>query len=430
MSKVYVALLIVGLTVGQAWGQSNSDIDDLTWQKAVDANIQNMDQNQSMRQDIRRKINVILGNADINQNYKIAGIQTDFARAGCGTKNMWAELQAMADGQAMEQGLESLLGGVVSEAPLLLTCYYSPTICSYIKHIRNMINAGVNIRTAQCRSLENYVDQRAKEGTAERWQACMDEKGGGLDAAEECRQSIDSNPLYGLPINAAGEYRVAENTLKSVLEANGLSETEAQDKASFLSSTFGDVVYKDSSKTAQTVNTRSNVQRIYSDYYKSLKEKADNIISEAKSNNGMPSQSSLEGLVSPWAYIHEDEVAAVYNWLGEDAAKAMLYRQAEIVSRLYVESQLHELEGLYQEAKQTGKTAGDREKLQTIINQLKDVSQEYGGSEMSLREESRKMVERFVKEARARAAYKQRTAMEAYQKDLYQPSPDAGLLTD
>lgn len=377
------------------------NIPDEVWKQAVTANIQNNDSNSTLNPEVRRRIGLVFGNGQLSRNYQVIQISAGLNKTGCSANDLFGELNSMLNLQNLEQGLESLMIGLVANAPLLLVCYYSPTLCSYIKHARNMINAGASIRAGQCEAINKFIDKRSADFYHERLQACMQNNGSnGPDAMDSCKQSVHDNPLADLPLLPDGTYKLAQDNIGKYFQSTGDDQATAQNKASMISSFFGDVVFTSGNgggRSTPPAKVRDAVHSIYFDTYADYRNKADSIFSSAAGNEGNPDQSTLDQLTTMYTAVQADEVAAIYNWLGPEAAKAYLYKQAELAARIKTLSMLHETRDLYSKANDTTKVQSNKDSLAVILAQIKEAMAEYGGSEMTLAEKANKITQEAVR---------------------------------
>lgn len=112
----------------------------------------------------------------------------------CGSFDFTASLT-----QAFEElpGIfEGLLGAVVSQLPMLVLCYTSPTLCDLAKHWQALVNFALQQRYAQCQAIQNamaYGGLRLRGGQISQ---CLEEQvntGATLnDALRTCNGGVDT----------------------------------------------------------------------------------------------------------------------------------------------------------------------------------------------------------------------------------------------
>jgi hypothetical protein len=381
-------------------------VPDEVWKEAVRANIQNNDRNSNIHPEVRRRFGYVLGNGQMNRSFTVVQVSTGLNKNGCSASDLFGELNSMLNLQNAANGLEALVVGLISEAPLLLVCYYSPTICSYVKHARNMMNAGARIRAGHCEAVNKFIDKRSSDFYHERLKACQQAKDEGPDALEACKQEVHENPLADLPLNLAGEYKVVEDNVSKYFQSAGDDEGTAKNKAQMLSSVFGDVVFSSAEggrRSTPPAKVRQAIHSIYFDTYKDYRDKANAILDSASGNQGSPSQSNLDDLTTMYSAVQADEVAAIYNWLGHEAARAYLYKQAELAARIKTLSMLHESRDLYRKANDNTKVQSNKDSLAVILAQIQDAMKEYGGSESVLAEKANNITRETLQMAMAGA---------------------------
>jgi|Deesub1362A_J573_1020465.scaffolds.fasta_scaffold00455_2 hypothetical protein len=408
-----VAVLFLLHTTALATETSPSEalgrIPDRVWEDMVRANVERIESGEaeSLRPELHRRIGLVLGAPAPQGEYRIVDLKVSESHGlGCAGGTLFGELRAMLDLQNLAHALEGLITGLVSEAPLLLLCYYSPTMCSYVKHVRNMLNMGLQIRMGQCAALNRFVDQRIKDFQAKQLDECVKLRGNTTQAMAECREELASNPLLGLPLDENGEFRLGERFLTHVFTAEGMDEGEAKEKARTLTAIFGDVVFtarEGGARKSTGGSLRRNVSDLYRAAYLDYRRAVEEVLASARAGGGRPSPEAVEGLVSSVVYVTPAEVAQVYRWLGEEAARGMLMRLAEIDARLRIRSMLVEALDTYSKALEKTQVQSNRDSLRRIIEQLRSLQAEYGATPADLRREANRMVASLVAEANARA---------------------------
>lgn len=126
---------------------------------------------------------------DIFEQYKTIDLGVDLnISSDCGKINVTGTYRA-----ALKNLLDTKYFGkvgmdILSASPMLLTCYFSPTWCSILKHFQLSANYLSQLRLDQCAIIDRYTDSRAEDFYKER-QSCVhkaiEDNGGDLEAAME-----------------------------------------------------------------------------------------------------------------------------------------------------------------------------------------------------------------------------------------------------
>lgn len=127
-----------------------------------------------------------------------ASIDLGVSTGGCGQINVGQTLRANLRNLLSEKTFQQMGSDLAGSSFMLLTCYWSPQLCSIMKNSRlnSSLLAGLNFRT--CSAINKYVDDRASDWELSR-QRCFNkalkETGGDADAAAQrcARNSIDYN---------------------------------------------------------------------------------------------------------------------------------------------------------------------------------------------------------------------------------------------
>ena len=142
---------------------------------------------------------------------------------------------------------ESVGNNIVSASPMLLTCYFSPTWCSILKHTRVNANFLSQMRLDQCALVDKYIDHRTEDFKRER-QDCVhtaiQRNGGNMEQAmKECQSGSD----YSVDLtNWAGRQfglKASENKLiESSARWAGFNSGESRRSVELIKALVGDVV--------------------------------------------------------------------------------------------------------------------------------------------------------------------------------------------
>jgi len=88
--------------------------------------------------------------------------------ADCGKMSIKNTMQAALKNILDTRYLGSLGQDIISASPLLISCYFSPSWCSVLKHSRLQANFLAQLRLDQCRAIDRYTDSRVSDFYEER----------------------------------------------------------------------------------------------------------------------------------------------------------------------------------------------------------------------------------------------------------------------
>ena len=83
--------------------------------------------------------------------------------ADCGRISIENTMKAALKNVLDARYLEGMGQDILASSPMLLTCYFSPTWCSILKHSRIRANFLSQLRLNQCRAIDAYTDDRVAE---------------------------------------------------------------------------------------------------------------------------------------------------------------------------------------------------------------------------------------------------------------------------
>lgn len=170
------------------------------------------------------------------------GVSTD-----CGRINFKNTLQGALKNLLDSKYFESVGNNIIAASPMLLTCYFSPTWCSILKHTRINANFLSQMRLDQCALIDKYIDQRSEDFKKER-QECVHKaiqrNGGNMEQAmKECRSGADySVDLANWAGNRFGIKAKENRLLESSAKWAGFNSKEARRSVELLKALVGDTV--------------------------------------------------------------------------------------------------------------------------------------------------------------------------------------------
>ena len=204
------------------------------------------------------------------------GVNTD-----CGKIDFRNTLQSALRNLLDSKYFESVGNNIVSASPMLLTCYFSPTWCSILKHTRVNANFLSQMRLDQCALVDRYIDQRTEDFKRER-QDCVHRaigrNGGNMEQAmKECQSGSD----YSVDLtNWAGRQfglKASENKLiESSARWAGFNSGKSRRSVDLIKALVGDVVVGrgrvsvEYGPTNRAITPRTRLYAIEKDTYEKL----------------------------------------------------------------------------------------------------------------------------------------------------------------
>jgi hypothetical protein len=177
-----------------------------------------------------------------------AGVHTDIS---CGQLRFGLDFDAMKERvTAMADQLKGQLGAAVGALPLLILCQSSPSLCAEIKNFNYQLNEELKGLMDVCRSMDDYIDGKAKEGQATAWRQCIDEKlqehppksmtTAQLECNRESRHPVF--PKIDSALHAIETTDAPQEVLKSLLTATGhdVQRGLGEERYHFLSAVLGE----------------------------------------------------------------------------------------------------------------------------------------------------------------------------------------------
>ncbi|PIP90676.1 MAG: hypothetical protein COW01_05420 [Bdellovibrionales bacterium CG12_big_fil_rev_8_21_14_0_65_38_15] len=133
---------------------------------------------------------------------------------------------------------------IMAASPMLLTCYFSPTWCSILKHSRIQSNFLAQLRMNQCKAIDSYTDSKVSEFYEQRAECVRkaNQKSGGNfeQSMESCKNYLDADIA-----NWSGDGKTAENRLiESTAKWAGFKGASADRVVNLTKAFIGDTIIK------------------------------------------------------------------------------------------------------------------------------------------------------------------------------------------
>lgn len=107
---------------------------------------------------------------------------------------------------------------ILAASPMLLTCYFSPTWCSILKHSRIQSNFLAQLRMNQCKAIDSYTDSKVSEFYEQRAECVRkanQQSGGNFEQSmESCKNYMDADISDWSGDGKSPENRLIESTAK------------------------------------------------------------------------------------------------------------------------------------------------------------------------------------------------------------------------
>ncbi len=262
-------------------------------------------------------------------------------KGGCGSFDIGASIKALFNKEVLDQYVAGLTNAIVTGAPLLLTCYASQTLCDLYKHFRNMANAGIALRSAQCHQIEQLamdtgtaLNNAARQRCVQERVAAGDEK---TEAVRHCASATD------LKIDIPGLDKLADGYNLADSIASKFSDDPTMQK--FIKGILGDIEIKANFGIARKYPRHAEesiLSELTHKYHNAIKD-----VGEPVAKGGTPpSAETLKTVSTPGAPITPQMLVKLrfvdpvtrdnfYSQYATVAAMtAMLYRIEDLVDQL------------------------------------------------------------------------------------------------
>jgi len=138
---------------------------------------------------------------------------------------------------------------ILAASPMLLTCYFSPTWCSILKHSRIRANFLAQLRMNQCKAIDSYTDSKVNEFYEQRAECVRNanQKSGGNfeQSMESCKNYLDADISDWSGDGKSPENRLIESTAKWA----GFKGASADRVVNLTKAFIGDTIIKRGSLT-------------------------------------------------------------------------------------------------------------------------------------------------------------------------------------
>ena len=187
-------------------------------------------------------------NDSVFDRYQTIELGVDLAiGSDCGRVDFRSTLKGTLKNLLDAEYFEDMGRNIIAASPMLLTCYFSPTWCSILKHTKISANFLSQMRLDQCALIDKYVDSRTEDFKVER-QNCVrksiQKNGGNMEAAmKDCQTGSD----YSFDVaNWSGARNGAKTRQNKLIESSakwaGFTGREAKRSVDLIKALVGDTV--------------------------------------------------------------------------------------------------------------------------------------------------------------------------------------------
>ena len=168
--------------------------------------------------------------------------------ADCGKMSVKNTMQAALKNVLDTRYLGSIGRDILAASPMLISCYFSPSWCSILKHSQIKANFLAQLRLDQCRAIDRYTDSRVSDFYEERarcvGKANRNSGGNFEESMESCKNSWEMD----LADWSGKEGKTPENRLiESTAKWAGFSGKDAERVVSLTKAFIGDTIIKQGS---------------------------------------------------------------------------------------------------------------------------------------------------------------------------------------
>jgi hypothetical protein len=436
---VFSLLMPIQAIADDGGGEVLFDIQDEVWDSKVEANKERLSQEDV---GVDHRIGVILGPADYDIDKEVFTIKAGTqGQLGCGVSRWHASFEVAAESlQSIVGQIEGTLQGALMEMPLLVTCYLSPTVCSYIKHFKHVMNQIVKFRSGQCQAITSLVDKKLQDWHAEQYQKCINSKKElGLSGPTDCGSMDIFEFVPQQDREPDGTYNITKTGLKHWFQAQGETDSEAVRKAEEYSAFLPTLIIgsggwhsgeDNGGQNAESKDVRKKTYALYEEHHQKALECVQNIIDSAKaSEDGTVTQDAILECDAAYMVMTPSQLAAIYNQLGEIYFENFMKRMAHHMAKQRTRNDLEKII-------QATRGAMSKERLDSVIKQmmlaisnLEGLKKSYGSSQFDLKDAAQKELAEAVKKAEAEAKSKLTRDMVNFASGSMRGKSDGGFVT-
>ena len=294
-----------------------------------------------------------------------AGLES---KAGCGGFDIIATIKSVFNKEVLDQYVSGLASSIVSNAPMLLLCYTSQTLCDLYKHFRNMANAALALRNAQCQQIEKLAVDTGNSLRSSSQARCLNEhqaSGEDLDAAiAACRATVNN-----ITVPSTGGTTASYNLTDEIIKTTGMSG-ESQ---SLIKAIMGDAVVSVQTGTGSTSMTPNVYEKLISAYTADYNSKLTTLLANFKATWEIPSSEDIAAASTPAFPLHPSTMRTL-AFMDDNTRATVTAQLASLygMTRMYYElEEVSSKMAIFEENPNIG-TKEERERLQRDQKRLRD----------------------------------------------------------
>jgi hypothetical protein len=289
-------------------------------------------------------------------------------QGSCGMFDLATEIKNIFNKEALDEYVSGLTGAIASGAPLLLLCYASQTLCDLYKHYRNMANAALSMRHAQCSQIEALAEKAGSSLRNNSIMQCISDKipSEGYDAAvSECGQISD--PTLQIPGSTT---TATQFSLSDALAKAGSTDPDLQN---FIKGIVGDVRFSAGYGIYTAGKTQYGMETQVSNYTTAFYNASRDVGEQFKSTRQCPDASTLSNISTPGVPITCFTLTRLSSL--DPATRDNFYRQYSTVAAM--NTMLYKIEDAITQLQQAKQASQDKDTIATLEDGINQMERNY-----------------------------------------------------
>jgi len=248
-----------------------------------------------------------------NPTEKIIELHTN-VEAGCARFDWEVNFKNTYNKEMLERYWESLKGGAMSSAPILLLEYISPTLADVVKHVKAMTNMSMEMEYANCQEMQAFATDLGSSLRNREYNNCMAKQPAGdiVAARKACEDKIRGDWAAGLnkyqgekTANAGEGYTLFGGS------SSGDEKTVSGAAKNFVSALFGNLTIKADGSMHWTQKPNPDaVKELYEEEKTKQREKIVDVVKKYE-ETGEYSIEDQKSLSSENSVVNEKVISAL-----------------------------------------------------------------------------------------------------------------------
>ena len=279
-----------------------------------------------------------------NPTEKIIELHTD-VEAGCARFDWEVNWKNTLNQEALDRYWESLKGGAISSAPILLLEYISPTLADIVKHLKAMSNMSMDMQYANCERMQALATDLGSSLRNREYNKCMamQPPEDMVAARKACEDKIRGDWASGLnkyqggkSLNEGEGYTLFGGS-KGPYHKKSLSDVTGEAKRNYVSALFGDLTIKADGSMHWT-QAGKDVKELYNEEKEKIKGKMTQAVEEYKEKREFTGDDAKD-LSLPNVIVTKEYMESISNLSDAEQQYAIgayvsLYARNKIVSKV------------------------------------------------------------------------------------------------